>query len=219
MPRPALSLEYQNKIAELMENSGIDNASLMTKVLKSWAISQGWNDYPSERTVRRWMSKFNSGGMEILKRQKSYSWPGSMGEGPLSIQWSDSRIALDCLKFYIEKEYGRPSIGLTQWFVRVSHADPGQAVQQRALMAEVMWCADILEHTKGYARPSTEVEEFKLAFQTWHKEADSIDLLIEKFHLERFSVHGKIRRFLMQMPLFASEFQKVSNEKETLMKE
>ena len=65
MPRPPIDIVYQEKIADLMENCGIKKAPRAAQEIEKWALSNGWDDYPAERTVRRWIDKIDSGDVLV----------------------------------------------------------------------------------------------------------------------------------------------------------
>ena len=208
MPRPKIDAVYIEKIADLMLNVGIETAPAVTDALARWAVSRGYSDYPVERTVRRYMKEIDSGGLLIQRKREQFRWPESIECPESEISWDQSRQALDCVAFYLGEFNVRPNIGLVEWFVRVSLADSEQAIQQRALMAETFWCAEILGRTKGFNRPSTEVEELKLAFRTWRREAPDIGELVENTNASQFVVTGEGLKVALEMPLFAEELRK-----------
>lgn len=203
MPRPGLGIEYKEKIAYFMLNSEVTRSPMMTKLIANWAISMGWSDYPAERTVTRWMSRIRMGQLPLLSKRKDFHWPMTMGNNDDEIAWPDSRTALDCLQFYLTQGHGRPSTGLTQWFVRVAQADPDLAVQSIALKAEMFWCAEILSHTPGYQRPSTTVEELTLAIQPSKANNISVVAIVKQLRADRYRLPHKALRFALQMPQFA----------------
>ena len=87
MPRPEIKLEYKEKIAHLMLNDEVRKAPLMTRLIEDWAISKGWDDYPAERTISRWMGRVRNGEIGLLAKRKLFNWPQDMGEEEEKISW------------------------------------------------------------------------------------------------------------------------------------
>ena len=215
MPRPQIHETYIVKIADLMQNSGIKRAPVMTEVIETWAQENGWDDYPAERTVQRWMKKISCGYIGVFSKLRKFNWPDSMGEEQDKIPWELSRISLDCLKFYLSENLGRPSVGVVLWYTRVSQADPELLNDQIALMAEKFWAAELLQQIEGHTKPSTQQEEMALTFQTWKKGAPTLDEVLEDGDVKKFWIPKKSFRYVVHMPLFFREL-KASKEFEEI---
>ena len=213
MPRPEIKLEYKEKIAHLMLNDGVNKAPFMSQLIEDWAISNGWDDYPAERTVSRWMGRVREGEIGLLAKRKLFNWPQDMGEEEEKIGWEHSKTALQCLRFYLEGGYGRPSVGITQWFARVAQVDDSSNIQKKALFAEMFWLADILEHTHNFKRPSTTEQELNLAFETSELGSLTIEKILDDYKIQTFSIPKKALRFAEDLPIFGKELRKIRENK------
>jgi len=213
MPRPEMKIEYQEKIAHLMLNDEVTKAPLMTQLIEDWAFSKGWDDYPAERTISRWMGRVRDGEIGLLAKRKLFNWPQDMGEEEEKISWEHSKTALQCLRFYLEGGYGRPSVGVTQWFTRVAEVDDSSNIQRKALFAELFWLADILEHTHNFERPSTEREELSLAFRVWEPDSPTIEEILENHEVKAFVIPQKALRFAEDLPIYGKELRKIREDK------
>lgn len=188
-----------------MLNEGLRNSpSAITSILKTEDVEFA----PGLRTVERYMNLIRKGSLSYMPLRKWFEWPQDMGPRDDQVPWVFSRYALDCLAFYVENHGQRPMIGLTQRFGWVACSSPGWSDEQRAVLAEQLWYADLVASIPGRKRPSTTYSELRLATSKWNlDEQDILDPLQKSREIEHLVVPQTDGPFIRYMPEFGKRLK------------
>ena len=151
--------------------------------------------------------------LPLLAQRRRFEWPHDMGHHEDQVPWEFSRHTLDCLGFYLENHDNRPAVGLVLRFARIAASSPGWSDQQRAVMAEQIWYADLVEATPGRKRPSTAYEELRLSTKAWERKDPSfLPDLAKKLGIKQLVVPKSDLRFVSYLPEFQNVFKQWSPE-------
>jgi hypothetical protein len=113
-------------IAQLMHVEGLTSPIEIFRRLKDYAKKHDLDDFPSERTVNRRIADLRGDAPDL--RNERFAWPDSMGLGIHQLPWEAARDALDLLRWYLERNYRRPTVRIVQWYARVCQASGGRQV-------------------------------------------------------------------------------------------
>ena len=113
-------------IAQLMNVEGLTSPIEIFRRLKDYAKHHDLDDFPSERTVNRRIADLRGDAPDL--RNERFAWPDSMGQEEHELPWEAARDALDLLRWYLERNYRRPTVRIVQWYARVCQASGGRQV-------------------------------------------------------------------------------------------
>jgi hypothetical protein len=113
-------------IAQLMHVEGLTSPIEIFRRLKDYAKKHDLDDLPSERTTNRRIADLRGDAPDL--RNERFAWPDSMGLGIHQLPWEAARDALDLLRWYLERNYRRPTVRIVQWYARVCQASGGRQV-------------------------------------------------------------------------------------------
>ena len=113
-------------IAQLMHVEGLTSPIQIFRRLKDYAKKHDLDDFPSERTVNRRIADLRGDAPDL--RNERFAWPDSMGQEEHELPWEAARDALDLLRWYLERNYRRPTVRIVQWYARVCQASGGRQV-------------------------------------------------------------------------------------------
>jgi hypothetical protein len=102
---------------------------------------EGKGDIP-KRTVSRLLQDWLELNDEERAKYGFFRWPEAMEQGHLP--WEASNAALELLGGWYHGSWGRPSIGLTYWFWRVTQAAPDAPFLVRSMAAKTLEWAVVL---------------------------------------------------------------------------
>ncbi len=119
-------------IAQLMNVEGLTSPIEIFRRLTDYAKKHDLDDFPSERTVNRRIAE-NRHIADLRDdapdlRNERFAWPDSMGQEEHQVPWEAARDALDLLRWYLERNYRRPTVRIVQWYARVCQASGGRQV-------------------------------------------------------------------------------------------
>ena len=113
-------------IAQLMHVEGLTSPIEIFRRLEAYAEKHDLDDLPSERTTNRRIADLRGDAPDL--RNERFAWPDSMGLGIHQLPWEAARDALDLLRWYLERNYRRPTVRIVQWYARVCQASGGRQV-------------------------------------------------------------------------------------------
>ena len=119
----AFWVEY---IAQLMHVEGLTSPIEIFRRLEAYAEKHDLDDLPSERTTNRRIADLRGDAPDL--RNERFAWPDSMGQEEHELPWEAARDALDLLRWYLERNYRRPTVRIVQWYARVCQASGGRQV-------------------------------------------------------------------------------------------
>ena len=119
-------------IAQLMHVEGLTSPIEIFRRLTDYAKKHDLDDFPSERTVNRRIAE-NRRIADLRDdapdlRNERFAWPDSMGQEEHQVPWEAARDALDLLRWYLERNYRRPTVRVVQWYWRICQASGGRQV-------------------------------------------------------------------------------------------
>jgi hypothetical protein len=144
MPRPRYS-RYDVMIAKLAAES--TSAAEVARTFAQLAAGEGWQDIPSERTVRRRALEFQKRLPRLGTPAQNwrFSWPDSMLS--VTLPWEASRAALDLLKYRDEHGLDLPTNREAKFFWHIRQASPtiddAHASTRAALLAVVEFFMEV----------------------------------------------------------------------------
>ena len=124
--RPNIREFWVEYIARLMHVEGLTSPIEIFRRLEAYAEENKLKDLPSERTVNRYIKKLRTDALD--RRGGPFQWPQSMGEKEFEVPWEAARDALDLLRWYLERNYHRPTVRVVQWYWRICQASGGRQV-------------------------------------------------------------------------------------------
>ena len=124
--RPKIREFWVQYIAQLMHVEGLTSPIEIFRRLEAYAEKHDLDDLPSERTVNRRIADLRGDAPDL--RNERFAWPDSMGEKEYEVPWEAARDALDLLRWYLERNYRRPTVRIVQWYARVCQASGGRQV-------------------------------------------------------------------------------------------
>ena len=124
--RPKIREFWVQYIAQLLHIEGMSSAIGIFRRLEAYAEKHDLDDLPSERTVNRRIADLRGDAPDL--RNERFAWPDSMGLGIHQLPWEAARDALDLLRWYLERNYRRPTVRIVQWYARVCQASGGRQV-------------------------------------------------------------------------------------------
>ncbi len=220
MSRQRLDFSYEFEISLLMINKGWENSPQKIHeyfVHKSKVDPGGYVNYPAPRTIAKYMRLIRLGDVALKEQRRDFEYPLHMGSGQDQVPWELARFALDCLGFYAMKHGIRPSVGLARRFALVSVASQGPSPlsdEQRAMIAERLWLADLIGDTESGNRPSTSYEEFRLAIKGWTLPGnDLLPDLAEKMGAKQWQMPSAYFRFIRHMPEHKTTLEQYLNSR------
>ena len=113
-------------IAQLMNVEGLSSPIEIFRRLEAYAEKHDLDDLPSERTVNRRIADLRGDAPDL--RNERFIWPLSMGGREFEVPWEAARDALDLLRWYLERNYRRPTVRVVQWYWRICQASGGRQV-------------------------------------------------------------------------------------------
>jgi len=219
MARPTIALFWQHKIADLMANQGMTNvpssvASALEKIAtdRTYMGDLGKNPLPSISTIARHMKKIRNGDLALYEQRHHFRWPEDLGPGKDQVPREYSAFAMECMGFYKSMFDVTPMIGLVQRFALVSSSvrkdDKKYNLQKRAIVAEQLWYADLVETIPYQQRPDTTMITMEMALSFVEVELQGLGYMDmeEPEHLpENFYVPMKDWNFFEYMPCFDAD--------------
>jgi len=130
--RPKIREFWVEYIAQLMNMERLTSPIEIFRRLEAYAEKNDLGDLPSERTVNRRIVENRRiadlrGDAPDLRNER-FAWPDSMGQEEHQVPWVAARDALDLLRWYLERNYRRPTVRIVQWYARVCQASGGRQV-------------------------------------------------------------------------------------------
>ena len=162
-----------------------------------------YRDYPALRTIKKYMTPIRNGNVTEFEKRKEFHYPSGIGDKGNQIPRRYAGYGLDCLMLYRNHFELYPSIGLTERFVDVAigtQEPKGFSDIQRALFAEKLWYADLIDAIPGRKRPDTSYEELYIENHAWAQREYPEDVLSAK----PLVIPNKDFRFLLWLPFFNS---------------
>jgi hypothetical protein len=199
-----MELFWQHKIADLMANQGMTNvpssvASALEKTTTEGDL--GENAPPSVSTIARHMKKIRNGGLALYEQRHHFRWPEDLGPGKDQVPREYSAFAMECMGFYKSMFDVIPMIGLVQRFALVSSSvrkdDKKYNLQKRAIVAEQLWYADLVENIPYRQRPDTTMIAMEMALSFVGKEPKRLP--------KEFMMPMKDWNFFEYMPCFDAD--------------
>ena len=120
MPREKIALRYHEQVARLAER-GLKSPTI-EKMIRREAEAAGFDDAPSERSVRRIYNEHVGKSPEDRRQYVTFQWPDFMREAELP--WQASEIILDWIRTFDANLVTRPTISRAKWYWRVHIAAP-----------------------------------------------------------------------------------------------
>ena len=124
--RPTIREFWVEYIAQLMHMEGLTSPIEIFRRLDAYAKHEKLNDLPGERTVNRYINKLRND--TVPRRGEPFQWPQSMGEKEYEVPWEAARDSLDLLRWYLERNYRRPTVRVVRWYWRICQASGGRHV-------------------------------------------------------------------------------------------
>lgn len=100
-----------------MHVEGLTSPIEIFRRLEAYAEKHDLDDLPSERTVNRRIADLRGDAPDL--RNERFAWPDSMGQEEHQVPWVAARDALDLLRWYLERNYRRPTVRIVQWYARI----------------------------------------------------------------------------------------------------
>ncbi len=122
--RPKIRSVWVQEIARLMFVEGITSPADICRRLEAYDQEHKLGDLPSDRTVNRYIKQFRTNAWDHLSAP--FQWPESMGEKEHEVPWEAARDSLDLLRWYLERNYRKPTVRVVWWYWRVCQASGGQ---------------------------------------------------------------------------------------------
>ena len=126
--RPKIREFWVKEIAKLMHVEGLTSPIEIFRRLEAFAEKHDLDDLPSERTVNRRIADLRGDALD--RRGGPFHWPESMGDKEYEVPWEAARDALDLVRWYLERNYRRPTVRVVRWYWRVCQASGGRQVAE-----------------------------------------------------------------------------------------
>ena len=164
MPRPRFS-QYDVIIAKLAAESS--SAAEVARTFAQLAAGEGWQDIPSERTVRRRALDFQKrlARLGTQAQNRRFSWPESMMT--VTVPWEASRAALDLLKYRDENSLQLPTNREARFFWRIRQASPAIDDARASTLAALLAVAEFFMEIDDTAVVQLDWLMWGLAYQPW----------------------------------------------------
>jgi hypothetical protein len=124
--RPKIREFWVEYIAQLMNMERLTSPIEIFRRLEAYAEKNDLGDLPSERTVNRRIAEnrhlVDRGDDAPDPKNERFAWPDSMGQEEYQVPWVAARDALDLLRWYLGRNYRRPTVRVVQWYARISLA-------------------------------------------------------------------------------------------------
>ncbi len=197
---------FELEMGRLMFNEGMMNNPTHIHdyfTNKAYEGIKEYRDYPALRTIKKYMASMRNRSVKEFEKRKEFHYPSGIGDKDNQIPRRYAGYGLDCLMLY-RKHFGLyPSIGLTERFVDVAigtQEPKGFSDIQRALFAEKLWYADLIDAIPGRKRPDTLYEELYIEKHAWSQRECPEDYL----NVKPLVIPNKDFRFLLWLPFFDS---------------
>ncbi len=214
MPRTRIKNLFINEIAYFHLQKGWGRRRIFEHFEDQAVDDDEYWGYPAEETIKKYIRYVKSPEYKYRNQMQDFDYLNHMGNGDDQVPWALARYAMDCLGFYIKNYRTRPSVGLTKRYAQVAILFPVSSnmgtselnARNIAIMAEKFWYAD-LEAAHTGERPSTELDEFKLALNAFNDRGQqtlyevAADMGIEEWQMP-FSGFA----FLTGMPVFRDTY-------------
>ena len=206
MPNRRIDSFFEMEMGRLMFNEGMMNNPTRIHdyfTNKAYEGIKEYRDYPALRTIKKYMAPIRNRSVTEFEKIKEFHYPSSIGDKDNQIPRRYAGYGLNCLMLY-RKHFGLyPSIGLTERFVDVAigtQQPKGFSDILRALIAEKLWYADLIDAIPCRKRPDTSYEELYIENHAWTQEE------CPEYYLNAkpLVIPNKDARFLLCLPFLGS---------------
>ena len=189
--RPKIREFWVEYIAQLMNVEGLTSPIEIFRRLEAYAEKHDLSDVPSERTVNRRIADFR-GDTQDLSNER-FAWPESMGEKDYEVPWEAARDSLDLLRWYLERNYRRPTVRVVRWYWRVCQASGGrqaagilrneaqlvsgtddETIHKRLRLATQLALGEVMQRTSPQQPSYFRSVELELAFEPERSREDKV---------------------------------------------
>lgn len=142
MPRQRIDSFWVDWIRRKAINEPQLTLNKLAKLAREEGEKLGRDDYPSERTIRRYREEIQNAPEEQQQKYRNVYWPETFLSG--AIPWEAAPVVLELIQSWRDwRGDGRPTIRCALWFWRITLAAPGVDVLIRRKIAIDLWIREL----------------------------------------------------------------------------
>jgi hypothetical protein len=162
LPRRALDPFWIERIRFIAVNDPDRTLKSITDQLEVEGKEMGRDDYPSDRTIRRYREEIRAASIEEQSAYLRVRWPETFETGLLP--WEAARTILGIMR-YREFPPTPPPLGFARWCWRIYLADPGLEAVEILALSRLLTFADgqMVRDPKAAEEVRRQVENYLFA--------------------------------------------------------